>query len=80
MPRKIRQLKADLRKAGFVELTERGKGSHTLWRHLSSGVTVTMPGQDGDDAKPYLERELRDKIREATEEQSNACLGGLRDE
>lgn len=28
---------------------------------------MTMPGQDGDDAKPYLEREVRDKIQEATE-------------
>ena len=29
--------------------------------------TMTMPGQDGDDARSYLEREVRDKIREATE-------------
>jgi hypothetical protein len=28
---------------------------------------MTMPRQDGDDAKPYLERELRDKIRESME-------------
>jgi hypothetical protein len=30
VPRKVRQMKADLRKAGFVQLAERGKGSHTL--------------------------------------------------
>lgn len=63
-----------------MELKERGKGSHTLWRHLPSGVTMTMPGQDGDDAKPYLEREVRDKIREATKAPSNIGLGGPKDE
>jgi len=76
----LSQLKANLRKAGFVELTQRGKGSHTLWRHFPSGVTITMPGQDGDDAKSYLEREVRDKIRQATEARSNAGLRGPKDE
>lgn len=66
MPRKIRQLKADLRKAGFVERP--GKGSHTNWAHplLPSGVTLS--GHDGDDAKPYQERDVREalqKLRDA---------------
>lgn len=29
MPRTIRQLKADLRRAGFVEDTKRGAGDHS---------------------------------------------------
>jgi hypothetical protein len=29
MRRKVRQLKADLRRAGFYERTDLGKGSHT---------------------------------------------------
>ena len=35
MPRKIRQLIADLHRAGFVELPRRGKGSHSMWKHPS---------------------------------------------
>src|SRR5215207_9303932 len=31
MPRKIRQLKSELRKAGFYERTALRKGSHTQW-------------------------------------------------
>jgi hypothetical protein len=31
MPRKIRELKAELRRAGFVERP--AKGSHTFWEH-----------------------------------------------
>jgi predicted RNA binding protein YcfA (HicA-like mRNA interferase family) len=55
MPRKIRQLRADVAHAGFRRDTKRGKGSHTWWEH-STGVTVNVPGQDGDDAKPYVEK------------------------
>jgi hypothetical protein len=65
MPRKIRQLKADLRKAGFYERTDLGKGSHTRWFHSASPeITVTLSGADGDDAKDYQEsaaRRIRDE-------------------
>jgi len=33
MPRKVRALKADLRRAGFTSDTKRGKGSHSVWQH-----------------------------------------------
>lgn len=66
MPRKIRQLKADLRAAGFVELSARGKGSHALWQHLGvPDVAVTLAGKDGDDAKSYQERDVRNAIHQA---------------
>ena len=63
MPRKIRQLKAELKKAGFRELTERGKGSHIMWEHsLVPGVAVNLSGKDGDDAKSYQEKAVREAI------------------
>ena len=62
MPRKIRQLKAALRKAGFVALPRRGKGSHVIWKHPGSGAEVNLAGADGADAHHYQEREVRDAI------------------
>ncbi len=59
MPRKIRQLKADLRRAGFVELPGRGKGDHVLWQHPEvPAAIVGLDGRDGDDAKRYQEKQL----------------------
>ena len=51
MPRKIRQLKSDLRKAGFLLVPRRGKGSHTVWVHPVSKTSVTVSGSDSDDAQ-----------------------------
>ncbi len=74
MPRKIRQLRADRRRAGFHSDTRRGKGSHTYWTHaLLAADQVTLSGADGNDAKPYQEREVRialAKLREAQRRQS----------
>jgi predicted RNA binding protein YcfA (HicA-like mRNA interferase family) len=53
-PRKIRQLKSGLKIAGFVERPDRGKGSHSFWVHSQhTGVSVTVAGHDGDDARGY---------------------------
>jgi predicted RNA binding protein YcfA (HicA-like mRNA interferase family) len=57
MPRKIRELKADLRRAGFEESA--GKGSHTRWEHPLLPDRHTLSGHDGDDARPYQEQQLR---------------------
>jgi predicted RNA binding protein YcfA (HicA-like mRNA interferase family) len=62
MPRKVRQLIADLEHAGFF--FEPGKGSHRKYRH-PSGVTAIISGQAGDDAKHYQEKQVRQKIEEA---------------
>ena len=56
MPRKIRQLIADLEKAGFVN--RGGKGSHRNFTH-PQGLRVTVSGGAGDDAKHYQERDVR---------------------
>ena len=38
-----------------------GKGSHRNYMD-SQGNRVTLSGRDGDDAKPYQEREVREQI------------------
>ena len=62
MVRKIRQLKAALRKAGAYQVSQ--EGSHTKWRHpLVQTVTLVLSGHDGDDAKPYQEKAVRDLLQ-----------------
>ena len=61
MPRKLRELIADLKKAGFVD--RGGKGSHRNLKH-ASGVKITLSGRLGDDAKPYQEREVHKALEE----------------
>ena len=56
MPRKVRQLFADLQKAGFVN--RGGKGSHRNFIH-PLGWRVLLSGNPGDDAKHYQERDVR---------------------
>jgi len=56
MPRKVRQLIADLETAGF--LNRGGKGSHRNFTHPKR-VRVTLSGGSSDDAKPYQERDVR---------------------
>ncbi|NQX02717.1 type II toxin-antitoxin system HicA family toxin [bacterium] len=64
MPRKIRDLLRDLRKAGFV-LVDGGKGSHRKFQGKCGKVVVIVPGHDGDDAQRYLERQVQEKIKES---------------
>ncbi len=63
MPRKLRELIADLRRAGFVQEPERG--SHRKFRH-PRGVTAIVSGHsEGVDVKPYHEKQIRQKIEQA---------------
>ncbi|MFO1350809.1 MAG: type II toxin-antitoxin system HicA family toxin [Gammaproteobacteria bacterium] len=50
------------RRAGFVY--RGGQGSHRNFEH-STGIRITISGQLGDDAKPYQEREVRQKLQES---------------
>jgi predicted RNA binding protein YcfA (HicA-like mRNA interferase family) len=52
----VRQLIADLEKAGFAN--RGGKGSHRNFTH-PKGLRVTISGGAGDDAKRYQERDVR---------------------
>jgi predicted RNA binding protein YcfA (HicA-like mRNA interferase family) len=61
MPRKIRELEADLAKAGFTRHS--GKGSHRHWTHPKVKLPITISGQPGDDAQPYQETEVRRAIK-----------------
>jgi predicted RNA binding protein YcfA (HicA-like mRNA interferase family) len=60
MPRKIRELISDLRKAGFT--LDRQKGSHRQFKHPSFSGTITVSGGEGDDAKTYQERQITKAI------------------
>ncbi len=61
MPRKIRELIRELERAGFTE--RGGKGSHRHFVH-AKGIVLTLSGSLGDDAKPYQEKAVIQKIEE----------------
>jgi predicted RNA binding protein YcfA (HicA-like mRNA interferase family) len=63
MPKKVRELKQYLSKAGFVLQKGRGKGSHTYWIHPDLESPLIMPGKDGDDAPIYLERQVNKALQ-----------------
>jgi predicted RNA binding protein YcfA (HicA-like mRNA interferase family) len=55
VPRKIRELRSALSKAGFKVI--RTRGSHQRWIHpLLPEFPLSIAGKDGDDAKAYLEK------------------------
>lgn len=54
MPRKVRQLKASLHRAGAYQVSL--EGSHAKWRHPLVSVSIVLSGHDSDDAKPYQEK------------------------
>ncbi|HEX6797676.1 MAG TPA: type II toxin-antitoxin system HicA family toxin [Ktedonobacterales bacterium] len=64
MPRKIRQLRAELAQHGFVQERGRGKGSHTYWTHPLLPHPVVLSGHDGDDADHYQERAVRNALHD----------------
>ena len=65
MPRKIRQLIADLEVAGFA-VVPGGKGSHRKFRHPRFSGSVILSGKEGEDAHHYQEKHVGNAIREAT--------------
>jgi len=64
VPRKIRELISDLVRAGFVN--RGGKGSHRNFVHPNVRKTVTVSGDEGDDALHYQVKAVRQAIKEAT--------------
>lgn len=65
MPKKIRELKKMLLKVGFAYSP--GKGSHTKWYHPLLLGKVTLSGNDGDDAKSYQEKDVKNAIQKLEE-------------
>jgi predicted RNA binding protein YcfA (HicA-like mRNA interferase family) len=64
MPRKIRELIAELLQAGFAD--RGGKGSHRNFSHPKCSLPVTISGKSGDDAKQYQERQVTVAIEESS--------------
>ncbi len=61
MPRKLRDLRTDLQRAGFA--VDHQTGSHQVWKHpLLPGLSVVLAGRDGADAKPYQEAQVRQAL------------------
>ena len=64
MPKKIRELRQMLRRAGWI-LIEGGKGSHSKWMHPRVARHVVVSGNDGNDALRYQEKDVARAVREA---------------
>lgn len=68
MPRKLRELRADLARVGWK--IDRQSGSHQIWKHaLLPGQDVNLAGQDGADAHRYQEKDVREAVRRIREAQ-----------
>lgn len=63
MPPKVRDLIADLKRAGFAD--RGGKGSHRNFVHSNVSEPITISGNPGDDAKHYQVRAVRRAIAES---------------
>ncbi len=61
MPKKIRELKNMLLKAGFT--SESAKGSHSKWSHPQLQTKIIISGKDGNDAKTYLEKQVIEALQ-----------------
>ncbi|MFB6276199.1 MAG: type II toxin-antitoxin system HicA family toxin [Halothece sp.] len=70
MPRKIRELKQDLKQAGFVNIPKRGKGSHSYWEHPHYPKPIILSNKDGDDAQPYQEKQVAKAIEAVKREET----------
>ena len=66
VPRKVRDLIKDLRKAGFEPVAGAGRGSHRKFFHANFPGAVTLSGKDNADAKSYQEKAIK-KAVEAVE-------------
>ena len=63
MPRKIRELIEDLKRAGFID--RGGKGSHRNFIHPNLLKPITISGKLGDDVLLYQEKAIKRAIKEA---------------
>ena len=63
MPQKVRELIAELERAGFMN--RGGKGSHRNFVHAKVARPVTISGAPGDDAKQYQVRAVKRAVEES---------------
>lgn len=69
MPKKIREIRKILRKAGFNSVP--GKGSHEKWVHVLLSEHIVVSGKDGSDAKIYLEKQVERLVKEAKQKEKD---------
>jgi predicted RNA binding protein YcfA (HicA-like mRNA interferase family) len=65
MPPKVRQIIAELERAGFVN--RGGSGSHRNFEHPLCARIVTISGKLGNDALDYQIKKTRDALAEVKE-------------
>ena len=63
VPPKVKELVADLARAGFVD--RGGKGSHRNFIHPTVAKPITISGALGDDAKHYQIRAVLRAVEES---------------
>jgi predicted RNA binding protein YcfA (HicA-like mRNA interferase family) len=63
VPPKVRELIADLERAGFMNLG--GRGSHRNFVHRKVLKPITISGRLGDDAKNYQVRAVQTAIEDS---------------
>jgi predicted RNA binding protein YcfA (HicA-like mRNA interferase family) len=63
VPPKVRELLAELERAGFVN--RGGKGSHRNYAHPKVTKPITISGALGDDAQRYQVRAVEMAIKES---------------
>ena len=63
MPPKVRELVAELERAGFM--ARGGKGSHRNFVHPKVSKPITISGAFGDDAKHYQIRAVKHAVEES---------------
>jgi predicted RNA binding protein YcfA (HicA-like mRNA interferase family) len=62
MPPKVRQLIAELERAGFIK--RGGGGSHRNFEHPLCTKIVTVSGKTGNDALDYQIKKIKDALAE----------------
>ena len=60
MPKKIRETKKILKRAGFDY--RQAKGSPTVWFHPDWDGRIVIARKDGDDTPAYLEQQVKDAL------------------
>lgn len=63
VPPKLRELVAELERAGFT--SRGGKGSHRNFVHPKVSKPITISGAPGDDAKHYQVRAVKRAVEES---------------
>ena len=73
MPKKLRELRRELRRGGWS--ITRTRGSHETWEHQLVPYPVVLAGKDSQDALPYQERDVKAAVEASREAESQQGRG-----